>query len=54
MKNGVPYDAAFAMSEVDTADVPLDVEGLASAVVFGEMEGGEYDWSERRWMEKHG
>lgn len=54
MKNGVPMDAAFAMCPVDTSEIPLDVEGLAMAVVFGEIEGGQFDWDNMEWIERNG
>lgn len=41
MKNGVPYDVAFALE---------DEERLAHAVVFGKFEGQQFDWREMRWV----
>lgn len=50
MKNGVPFDTAFALCDVDFADAHLDAAALAMAVKFGEFEGGTFDWSGMRWM----
>ena len=43
VRNGVPFDVAFALYEH---------EKLAYGVIFGELEGGEYDWNSLRWVEK--
>lgn len=40
VKNGVPYDVAFEMS---------DAERLAHVVVLGEFEGNKFDWRRVRW-----
>ncbi len=40
MKNGVPFDIAFAL--------PL-VERRAFAVALGEMDGAQYDWDRLSW-----
>jgi hypothetical protein len=40
VKNGVPYDKAFDLD---------DVERLAHAIIFGEYEGNIWDWSAMRW-----
>jgi hypothetical protein len=46
VKNGVPFDVAFAYV---SGDPLLQAEGTAMAVVFGEMEGGRFDWKNMRW-----
>lgn len=40
VKNGVPYDVAFALQPH---------ERMAHAIVFGEFEGNEFDWSAMRF-----
>jgi hypothetical protein len=44
VKNGVPYDVAFQMDHA---------ERMAHCVVFGELEGNEYDWTALRWRVKN-
>jgi hypothetical protein len=39
----VPFDVAFSL--------PAD-ERLAWVVVFGTLDGGEYDWQALRWKER--
>ncbi len=43
VKNGVPFDVAFALDPD---------EMLAYTVIFGEFEGGNFDWDELRWRER--
>jgi hypothetical protein len=43
VKNGVPFDVAFAWDEAFV---------LAAVVIFGEQEGGEFDWSDMRWKRR--
>lgn len=43
IRNGVNEETAWEMSAV---------ERLARCVVFGEFEGGEFDWRRLRWKEK--
>jgi hypothetical protein len=43
VKNGVPYDRAFAMEADELA---------AHVIVFGQLDGGEWDWSSMRWKER--
>jgi hypothetical protein len=45
VKNGVPYDVAFALPVEDVA---------AYGILFGEMEGGKFDWSTWQWAKKDG
>lgn len=40
MKNGVPYDRAFEMDPI---------ERRAHYVVFGQFEGGKWDWDRQEW-----
>jgi hypothetical protein len=40
VKNGVPFDVAFAL---------YPEEALAYAVVFGEFEGGSWNWESLSW-----
>jgi len=42
VRNGVPFDVAFSL--------PAD-ERLAWVVVFGELDGREFDWRAMRWRE---
>jgi hypothetical protein len=42
VKNGVPFDVAFSLP---------DVERTAYHITFGELEGGEFDWSAMNWRE---
>jgi hypothetical protein len=47
----VPFDAAFALVDGD----PLaQSEALAMSVIFGEFEGGEFDWTRFEWKKKNG
>lgn len=44
MKNGVPFDVAFALPESDA---------LAYAVVMGELEGtAEFEWESMSWRRR--
>jgi hypothetical protein len=43
VKNGVPYDVAFSLP-------PEDVE--AYGIIFGEMEGGSFDWNRWDWEKR--
>lgn len=43
MKNGVPYDVAFSLPPADVA---------AYAIIFGELEGQEFDFNRMAWKEK--
>jgi hypothetical protein len=43
IKNGIPFDIAMS---IDVA------EGKAWAVIFGQFEGGEYDWAANRWKDR--
>lgn len=40
VKNGVPYDVAFSLPEVDVA---------AYGIVFNEFAGEEYDFNRMQW-----
>ena len=40
MKNGVPFDVAFEMDDVDR---------FAWSVVLGELDGGTFSWSRGEW-----
>ena len=50
VRNGVPFATAFGMDadDISTYRMPDDVR-LALAVLFGEWEGGRYNWSTRTW-----
>ena len=43
MKNGVPYDVAFSLQPEYVA---------AYGIIFGEMEGNEFDWSTFLWKKR--
>ncbi|MDA8230743.1 MAG: hypothetical protein M0006_05340 [Magnetospirillum sp.] len=43
VKNGVPFDVALSLS-------PADV--LAFSIIFGQMDGGEWDWGRMTWRER--
>ena len=45
MKNGVPFDVAF---DADSAF------RMAATVVFGEFEGGTFDWDRMEWEKREG
>lgn len=48
VSKGVPWDVVFgARKRPFTA-----TQRLAAAVVFGEMDGGLWDWSALRWQER--
>ena len=40
VRNGVPFDVAFSLDPD---------ERLAWVVVFGTLDGGEFDWQAREW-----
>lgn len=40
MKNGVPFDVAFSLEARRVT---------AFAIIFGELEGGTWDWSRMEW-----
>jgi hypothetical protein len=42
VRNGVPFDVAFSLSES---------ERLAWIVAFGTLDGREFDWFAMRWKE---
>jgi hypothetical protein len=44
VKNGVPWDVANTMDAEERA---------ALVVIFGRMEGGDFDWSSRSWRKPH-
>jgi len=43
VKNGVPFDVAFSWP---------DDWALAAHVIFGQFDGGEWDWRERKWVKR--
>ena len=43
MKNGVPFDLAFQLDHETRA---------AFCIVFGELEGGEFDWPRMAFKER--
>lgn len=43
VKNGVPFDVAFSLDEA---------ERLGWSIIFGQFEGGEWDWNSRSWRRK--
>jgi hypothetical protein len=43
VKHGVPWDVAWGMSPA---------RRLATLVVSGELDGGEFDWDRLRWKER--
>lgn len=43
LKNGVPFDVAHAL---------LPHELLAYFVLFGQLEGGEWDWDSLTWVRR--
>lgn len=49
MKYGVPFDVAFAMSE---GEPELNAMGLAMTVIFGEFEGGKFNWENFEWEKR--
>ena len=40
VKNGVPYDVAFSLDPVDR---------MAYTIIFGQMEGKQWDWNSLSW-----
>ena len=42
VSKGVPYKTAMAMSPK---------KRIAMCIVFGQLDGGVWDWSEMRWIE---
>lgn len=40
MKNGVPFDVAWSVE---------DEEAMAWAIIFGQMDGNQWDWNLMRW-----
>lgn len=47
MKNGVPFDVAFALMRGGPEG---QAEAYAMAVIFGEFEGGIYSWETGKWQ----
>jgi hypothetical protein len=45
VKNGVPYDKAMGMDWIET---------LAHCVVFGQLEGQKFDWSDLKFEAQDG
>ena len=43
VRNGVPFDVAFSLSDVDRT---------AWSIMFGEMDGGKFNVSTMRWEER--
>ncbi len=43
LKNGVPFNVAFGID---------DTLRLAFAITFGELDGGEFDFTSMSWREK--
>lgn len=43
VKNGVPYDVAFSLNEIDR---------LAHMILLGSFEGNEWDWNRMMWSPK--
>ena len=43
VKNGVPFDVAFALDDVTRA---------AWSIIYSEMEGAEFDWNTMRFKEQ--
>lgn len=43
VKNGVPFDVAFSLD---------DIEATAFLIILHEMDGGTFDWSEMRWRRR--
>jgi hypothetical protein len=43
VKNGIPWDVAVNLSHK---------ERVAWAIIFGEIEGGEFDYRFMKWKEK--
>jgi hypothetical protein len=43
VKNGIPFDVAFS-AELDWV--------MAAGVVFGEFEGGKFDWQRMQWADR--
>ena len=40
MKNGVEFDVAFSLD---------DAKAMAWAIIFGQFEGGKWNWNTFRW-----
>jgi hypothetical protein len=40
VKNGVPFDIAFSLS---------DHEAMGWGIIFGQFDGGAWDWSRMAW-----
>jgi hypothetical protein len=43
VKNGVPFDVAFSLNDIDR---------LAYEIILGRMEGNEWDWGSMGWAER--
>lgn len=48
IKSGVPYTVAF---DGDAPTALNQTEKIAFTVIFGELEGGEFDWSTGRFKD---
>lgn len=44
MKNGVPFDVAFSLD---------DIERAGWAIAFSEMEGNKFDFNAMEWIKDH-
>lgn len=40
VKNGVPFDVAFSLKPI---------EAMAWSIIFGELDGSEFDWNAMAW-----
>jgi hypothetical protein len=47
VKNGVPFDVAFALAEGG-----MDAELIAYQVVLGELDGGVFRWDRMEWEDR--
>jgi hypothetical protein len=49
VKHGVPFDVAFALSEGG-----MEAELIAYQVIFGELEGGTFNFDRMEWEDRNG
>jgi hypothetical protein len=53
MKNGVPFHVAFGMSHEESSGIRFDaVERTAFTIIFGILEGAEFNWRKMCFEER--
>ena len=51
MKNGVPFATAFGLEAGDDFELTAPWR-MSMSVIFGEFDGGEFDWSVGQWKKQ--